>query len=203
MHAYTNPAFHPAFVSRIPKPGPHRPPQPKDPLSDTPLGDAPQQLLEELPSTSHMQPAPQPHVLPAGLESPGLLQPAQHAQHSGVQLDSVTPSSATRQQQQDDSSVQQDDSLAQLFLRPGHEVVSVVWQEESPVATQPHERQAAAMTAGHALRAELDGIQQGSSAEEEEQRGFADGCRRLVAVIEVGQPKSLQYPGQLIRVVRI
>lgn len=192
MHAYTNPAFHPAFVSRIPKPAPHRPPRAKDPQPDTPPGDAPQQFLEELPSTSQMQPAPQLHASPAGFESQGLLPSAQHAQRSAEQLDSTTSASATRQQQQDDLSVQQDDSLAQLFQRPGHEVVSVVWQDESSAASQPYDLQAAAMTAGRALHAELHSTQQGSSAEEEEQRGFADGCRRLVAVIEVGQPKFLQ-----------
>lgn len=41
MLAYINPAFNPAFVSRIPKPAPLQPP------------------LQELSSTSHMQPAQQ------------------------------------------------------------------------------------------------------------------------------------------------
>ena len=198
MHAYTNPAFYPGFVSRIPKPGPQRPSQEKYPQPVHPLGDAAQQLLKELPSTSQMQSAWQLHALPAGVEPTRLLHEAQHAQHRAVQgatdlhtspqqLDKTVPASSTQHQQlQDDASVRQHDSSAQLFQRPGHEVTSVVWEDDSRVGSQQHDVQAAAITAGHALHAEHESMEQRSGARDEEQRCFADGCRRLVAVIEVG-----------------
>lgn len=203
MHAYTNPAFRPAFVSRIPKPAPHQPPQAKDPQPANHPGDVGQQLLKELPSTSHMQPAWQPHALPAGFEPEGALHEAQHAQHGAVQgptdlhtsrrqLNTTAPASSSQHQQQDGSSVWQHDSSVQLFQQPGHEVMSVVWDDDSRVGSQHHDTQAAARTAGHALHAGQETVEQGSGAGDEEQRHFADGCRRLVAVIEVGQFKTSQ-----------
>ena len=203
MHAYTNPAFHPAFVSRIPKPAPHRPLQAKDPQPATTPGDAAQHFLKELPSTSHMQPAWQAHALPAGFETRKLLHDAQHAQHSvdqGTadlhtsrrQLDLTAPALCSQRQQQDDSSVRQYDSSVQLFQRPGHEVMSIVWEDDSLVGSQQHGIQTAASTAGHDLHAEQQSVEQESGAGDEEQRQFADGCRRLVAVIEVGQFESSQ-----------
>ena len=202
MHAYTNPAFCPAFVSRIPKPAPHRPLQAKGTQPATTPGDAAQHTLKELPSTSHMQPAWPAHALPAGFEPRKLLHDAQHAQHSidqGTadlhtsrrQPDLTVPALWTQHQQQDDSSVRQYDSSVQLFQRPGHEVMSVVWEDDSLVGSQPGV-QAAASTAGHALHAEQQSVEQESGAGDEEQRQFADGCRRLVAVIEVGQVESSQ-----------
>lgn len=207
MQAYTNPAFRPAFVSRIPKPTPHRPPEAKDPQPATHLGNAAQQLLKELPSTSHMQPAWQPHALPAGFEPEGALHEAQHAQHRAVQgatdlhtsqglLDTTVPALSSQHQQHDDSSVWQHDSSVQLFQLPGHEVMSVVWDDDSQVESQQHGIQAAARTAGHALHAGQESMEQGSGARDEEQHHFADGCRRLVAVIEVGSSKHHSQDGR-------
>ena len=125
---------------------------------------------------------------------------AQHAQHGAVQgstdlhtsqqqLDRAASASPTQQQQQHGSSVQRDDSSIQLFQRPGHEIVSVVWEDDSLVGSQQHELPAAArlaVHAEHALHAEQNSVHQGSCDEHDEQLYFADGCRRLVAVIEVG-----------------
>ena len=57
-----------------------------------------------------------------------------------------------------------------------------MWEDGSLEESQQPDPQAAAKGAGHASHAELDSLQQGRDAEGD----FADMCRRLVAVIEVG-----------------
>ena len=213
MHAYTNPAFHPAFVSRIPKPAPRHPhhgkqdfqqcathPQLSHDNPKAPSGDA-QHPLEELPSTSHMQPAQQSHDLPAAFGPLDQVQKAQNAQQGAVQAYAIpispdahkqvnvaSPSAEEQQHQQ-----QQHDSSLQLFQQPGHEVVCVVWEDSAGQQHDVNSEHAArhAVPAEHAAHAGLDSIEQREAAEGglEEQRSFGDMCRRLGAVIEVRQRK--------------
>ncbi|KAL3131608.1 hypothetical protein ABBQ38_007905 [Trebouxia sp. C0009 RCD-2024] len=196
MQAYANPAFHPSFVSRIPKPAPRQPRQAKNAQPFSPAGEG-QQPLQELPSTSQMQPAVLPHALPAGFETRRLSQEAQQAQHGAGQADrnlltlrpavSQIASVSTTQQQRE-----QDDSTVQLFQRPGHEVVSVVWEESHDRLheSRQHADHAAASSAGHAVHAgpaghaEMGSLQGVRDAEGQQAPDFADMCRRLGAVIE-------------------
>ena len=206
MSAYTNPAFHPPFISRIPKPAPMHPTHgsrdPSQPLGHLPAAlRSSQQPLEELPSTSQMQPAPQQHALPAVFEKAATvvlshgLHPGHHGdqeaktgnQHSGPPQQQVGRQSAPADQQRHASS-------AHLFHQPGHEVVSVVSEDATPSSRQqdhPAGASEGAATTGEGMHAWTDvWHQQGQQQEEEDGRGrcppsFGESCRRLVAVIEV------------------
>jgi len=219
MHAYTNPAFCPAFVSRIPKPAPLHPPRklgdpkqisahfkrnprsPRLPLEQSehnsqdpkhpagtpqPATRDPLHPLEELLSTSQMQPAVP--AMPAAFElslKPHRLGALQRA----GQEDRDRPQRAAAE----------DTSSSNLFHQPGHEVVSVV-SEDAVQSSHQQEHVIGVLPAGghaedglHALHAGPDtfkhvrAVQQEGEVDDWDEPGFGDMCRRLVAVTEVWQ----------------
>ncbi len=227
MHAYTNPAFCPAFVSRIPKPAPllplrkpgdpkqisahfkrnprslrlpleqpqHNPQDPKQPAG-TPQPATRDSLhpLEELPSTSQMQPAVP--AMPAGFEMSLKPHRLGALQHTG-QEDSDRPQQAAAEHLADDQ--QCPTSSFNLFHQPGHEVVSIV-SEDAVQSSHRQEEVVGILPAGgfaedglHALHAGPDifkhvrAAQQEGEVDEWDESSFGDMCRRLVAVTEVLQ----------------
>lgn len=236
MHAYNNPAFHPAFVSRIPKPAPLQPPHKHGDLEQAPaqpqhgrrspllplkqslhsLRD-PRQLpgdphyshrdpkqtpwaahhsardpLEELPSTSQMQPA-----MPAVLQVPSLpLRLDATQQNKGQE--------AAQHQQRVaehpcDDNQQQHIVSSHLFSQPGHEIVSFV-SEDTESSSQRQERGTGAFQAVGAGQNGVCALHAGPDASNVlsfegregnpggangDEPGFGDLCRRLVAVTEV------------------
>ncbi len=198
MHSYTNPAFHPAFISRIPKPAP----LPHQPLRHrSQVLRQSQQPLEELPSTSQMHPAPQQHALPAVFEhteslSNGNDPPAQQEFRQGHSRDQHA-AGAEADTQFTSPDRQQRGSASHLFQQPGHAAVSVV-SEDCATPRQPagYARGASqpGVTAQHDMHAEHADLSesQNSGVEQRAPEGstevdpsFGDLCRRLAAVIEV------------------
>lgn len=223
MHAYTNPAFCPAFVSRIPKPAPLHPPRkpgdpkqisahfkrnlrsPRLPLEQSqhnfqdpkqpaapPKSDArdPLHPLEELPSTSQMQPAVP--AMPAAFE-PHSLGALQHAGEEGG--DRAQQASAERLADAQHCPV----SPSHLFHQPGHAVVSVVYEDavqsnhlqKHVVGVLPAgddaETSTQALHAGPHTFKHMRAVQQEGEVDDWDEPSFGDMCRRLVAVIEVYQ----------------
>ena len=226
MHAYTNPAFCPAFVSRIPKPAPlhpphkpgdpkqisahfkrnprsprlpleqsqHNPEDPKQPAgTPRPATRDPLHPLEELPSTSQMQPAVP--AMPTGFEMSLKLHRLGAIQHAG-QEDSDRPQQEAAELPPDDQ--QRPTSSSNLFHQPGHAVVSVVsedavqssHQQEHAVGVLPAD---CAGDSTHALHAgphtlkHVRAVQQEGEVDDWDEPSFGDMCRRLVAVTEVSQ----------------
>ena len=227
MHAYTNPAFCPAFVSRIPKPAPlhparkpgdpkqisahfkrnprsprlpleHSEPNSQDPKQPSPTPQPatrdPLHPLEELPSTSQMQPAVP--AMPAGFESSPKPHRLGALQHAGPE-DSDRPQRAAAKHLAD--AQQCPTSSSHLFHQPGHEVVSVVF-EDAAHSSHQQDHVIGVLPAGghaedstHALHAGPDSfknvraVQQEGEVDAWDEPGFGDMCRRLVAVTEVPQ----------------
>ena len=222
MHAYTNPAFCPAFVSRIPKPAPVQPPRkpgdpkqisahikprsPRLPLEQSqhspqdakqpagtpqPATRDPLHPLEELPSTSQMQPAVP--AMPAGFELSLKPHRLGALQHPG-QGDSNRPQQAAAEGVID--AQHRPTSSSHLFHQPGHAVASVVSEDAAP-SSHPQEHALGVSHAGkaglHALHAEPGAFKHAGAAQQEgevdewDEPGFGDMCRRLAAVIEVLQ----------------
>lgn len=189
MHSFTNPAFRPTFVSRIPKPAPIQPPRDLPPP------------LQELPSTSHMQMGPRPEVLPAGHPAQELTlhaperQPAPGTDQLSIDqaklqeageatgLQSIDPVRLLQLQHHD-----QQRAPGQLFARPGHDILAVISGEEGP--SQQQQAAAADPVGGPSqISRDATGAQEQSMGSLEALDGdgthFGDLCRRLVAVIEV------------------
>ena len=236
MHAYNNPAFHPAFVSRIPKPAPLHPPHKPGDLEQAPAqpqhgrrspllplkqslhslrdpkqlpGDShyshrdPKQTpwaahhsardpLEELPSTSQMQPA-----VPAVLQVPSLpLRLDTTQQNRGQEAAQHQQSIA---EHPCDGKQQQHIVSSHLFHQPGHEVVSFVSEDTESSSQQQEHGTGASQADGAgqngvcALHAGPDdskilsceGREGNPEGAHSDEPGFGDMCRRLVAVTEV------------------
>ena len=176
MLAYLNPAFNPSFISRIPKPAPLQAP------------------LQELSSTSQMQPAQHHHALYAvhalpvagqtlkdGPSSAGQpdCRPGGSSLHgmSDVQPLCIDPQASTHPQQLAAPS-------EHVFSRPGHAVASVVCPED---AQQPDQFVTDQTSSLHAWTDQQLGLR----ADAESDSDFGVTCQRLVAIIEVQSLASL------------
>lgn len=151
--AYVNPAFNPSFVSRIPKPAPLHPP------------------LQELSSTSQMQPA-QPHHDMHALH-------AAHAQSSDLLTakPNLSPMHLSSGEQQRVHQQQwQQLASARVFSQPGHQVTAVVCSDDDDIGQSSSDP-----------RADVDAEQQLELLLEDAETNADFGviCQRLVAFIEV------------------
>lgn len=176
MLAYLNPAFNPSFISRIPKPAPLQAP------------------LQELSSTSQMQPAQHHHALYAVHALPAASQTFKDGPSSGGQPDcrpggsSLLGMSDAQPPCSDPQALSHPQQLTvpsdHVFSQPGHAVASVVCTED---AQQPDQFVIDQTSSLHAWTDQ----QLGLHADAESDTDFGVTCQRLVAIIEVQSLASL------------